>query len=218
MGRKLYMVWGSPPVNAVVMTAKALNVELELHEMDFEKQEVLQEWFLELNPSHTVPTLDDNGFILWDSHAILVYLAETYGKDTNLYSSDPKEKSRIQQILNLDCGTVFRRVSDAIRPVFYEDQKIISPKHLESVQEVYTSLERILKTSAFLANDRLTIADISVFSTVIIGNMFLPIDEHEFPNLKKWLVHLQTLDFYEAAKKGVEALKLGFRIKLGLDI
>lgn len=48
MGRKLYMVWGSPPVNAVLMTAKALNVELELQEIDFEKKEMLEDWFLQV--------------------------------------------------------------------------------------------------------------------------------------------------------------------------
>lgn len=71
-------------------------------------------FFLQLNPSHTVPTLDDNGYILWDSHAILSYLAETYGQNNNLFTNDPKEKHRILQILNLDCGTIFRRISDCI--------------------------------------------------------------------------------------------------------
>jgi len=46
---KLYMVWGSPPVNAVLMTAKALNLKLELREIDFTKQEYLEEWYLKVS-------------------------------------------------------------------------------------------------------------------------------------------------------------------------
>lgn len=50
----LYMVWGSPPVNAVLMTAKALNIDLELHEVDFKSNEYLSDWFLEVR------------FVIWD--------------------------------------------------------------------------------------------------------------------------------------------------------
>ncbi|KAL1502345.1 hypothetical protein ABEB36_007499 [Hypothenemus hampei] len=212
MVRKLYMVWGSPPVNAVLITARALNVNLDLHELDFAKQEHLQDWFLQINPSHTVPTLDD-GVILWDSHAILMYLAETYGKNSGLYSEKLEEKMKIFQILNLDCGTVFRKMSDCIKPIFYDNKKTLEPKALEAAKETYVVLERILKKNKFLVGDRLTIADISVFSSVAAQHIFLPIDEREFPNLNKWFIHFQSLDMTKAAEKGIEALKIGLQTK-----
>lgn len=48
MGKKLYITWGSPPVNAVLMAAKALSIDLDLHELDLSQQENLSEWYLKV--------------------------------------------------------------------------------------------------------------------------------------------------------------------------
>ncbi|XP_030753847.1 glutathione S-transferase 1-like [Sitophilus oryzae] len=216
MGKmKLYIVWGSPPVNSVLMTAKALNIELELHEINFEKREFNDEWFLKINPSHTVPTLDDDGFILWDSHAILIYLAETYGKNTQLYSDNIKTRALINQILNFDCGTLFRRFSDCTRPIFYDGKKSIEQKQLDNLKEAYSTLERILNSTKFLAGDNVTIADISVLSNILPGSVILPIDNEEFPKLKSWLIHLESTEFYKTGQKAYETFKRGYEYLLG---
>ncbi|XP_066258093.1 glutathione S-transferase 1-1-like [Euwallacea similis] len=212
MGLKLYMIWGSPPVNAVLMVAKALNLELELKELDFTRQEYLDDWYIKINPSHTVPALDDNGFIIWDSHTILMYLVETYGKSSELHYLNSTEKFRVLQVLNLDCGTVFRRMSDCLRPLFYENESFIGQKNIKDLKEVYEILDKILKGNKFLAGDRLTIADISVFSSVVIGNLFLPVEE--YVHLNKWLLEIQKMDLYAACEKGVEMIRTGLKIKL----
>ncbi|CAG9767476.1 unnamed protein product [Ceutorhynchus assimilis] len=215
MGKKLYIVWGSPPVNAVIMTAKALNVELELHEVDFANKEYLSHWYLKINPSHTVPALDDDGFILWDSHAILVYLAETYGKGSTLFSTEPKERYKILQMLNFDCGIVTKKMANCIWPLFYEDQTSIDPKQLEYLKDVHVVLERILKTTKYVAGERFTIADISIFSSLTIADMILPIQEDECPNLKKWFLDYKNSDLYKAGEKSIETTRLGLKFKLG---
>lgn len=60
-----------------------------------------------MNPQHTVPTLDDNGFIIWDSHAILVYLVDKYAKGNILYSDDVEVRAKINQRLHFDTGVAF---------------------------------------------------------------------------------------------------------------
>lgn len=85
------------------------------------------------------------------------------------------------------------------------------------MEEAYTFLERILKSSKYLASDKLTIADISVLSSVIVVNMFLPINKDQLPNLKNWFTDLQGQEFYKAAEKGIQAMKVAFKMKLGLD-
>ncbi|XP_066154049.1 glutathione S-transferase E14-like [Euwallacea fornicatus] len=212
MGLKLYMVWGSPPVNAVLMVAKVLNLDLELKELDFAKQENLDDWYIKINPSHTVPALDDNGFILWDSHTILMYLVETYGKSSELHYLNSVEKFRVLQVLNLDCGTVFRRMSDCIRPLFYENQTSIGQKNIKDLREVYKILDKMLEDHKFLAGDRLTIADISVFSSVVIGNLFLAVEE--YIHLNEWLLKIQKMDLYAACERGVEILRAALKAKI----
>lgn len=61
----------------------------------------------QLNPQHTVPTLDDNGIVLWDSHAINVYLVTKYGKDDSLYPKDFFKRAIVDQRLHFDSGVAY---------------------------------------------------------------------------------------------------------------
>lgn len=62
----LYFGKWSPPSSAVRMTAKAIGLDLNLHEINLLKKEHISEDYLKINPQHTIPVLDDNGFIVSD--------------------------------------------------------------------------------------------------------------------------------------------------------
>ena len=64
-----------------------LGLQYELRPVDLVKGEQRQPWFLELNPRGQVPTLEDDGTVVWDSMAVLVYLARKYGGEKWLPSS-----------------------------------------------------------------------------------------------------------------------------------
>lgn len=70
-----------------------------------------QSFFLQLNPQHTVPTLKDGDFAIWDSHAISAYLVDKYGKDDSLYPKDLQKRAVVDQRLHFDSGVVFPRLS-----------------------------------------------------------------------------------------------------------
>ena len=62
-----------------------------------------------MNPQHTVPTLvEDDGFVLWESHAIMPYLVDKYGKeDDPLYPKDLRKRATINQRLHFNNGVLF---------------------------------------------------------------------------------------------------------------
>ena len=61
-----YYFLASAPCRGPMMVAKALGVELNLKKIDLFKREQLKPEFLALNPEHTVPTLVDGDFVLWE--------------------------------------------------------------------------------------------------------------------------------------------------------
>lgn len=75
--------------------------------LDLIKGEHLNEEYLKINPQHTIPTLVDDDFVLWDSHAIAIYLVEKYGKDDSLYPKNLETRSKINQRLFFDASVIF---------------------------------------------------------------------------------------------------------------
>lgn len=103
------------------------------------------------------------------------------------------------------------------KPLFYENKTTINPDHLKSLEEVYSTLELILTSSQFLAGNRLSIADISAFSTIAVADLFLPIAE-SYPELERWSKFLRSQEWFEAAARGLAAVQLGLQTKLGPNI
>lgn len=68
--------------------------------------------FLKLNPEHTIPTLVDGDYVLWESRAIAAYLVNSKAPGHSLYPTDPKVRGRIDQKLYFDLGTLQKRGRD----------------------------------------------------------------------------------------------------------
>lgn len=92
------------------MLAKALGVQLNLKALNLQAKEHLTPEFLKLNPQHTIPTLVDNNFAIWESRAILGYLVEKYAKNDSLYPKDPQKRAVVNQRLYFDMGTLYQRL------------------------------------------------------------------------------------------------------------
>ncbi|ROT71142.1 glutathione S-transferase [Penaeus vannamei] len=84
----LYYMPLSPPCRSVLLTAKAVGVDLNLKLLDLMTKEQMKPDFVAINPQHSVPTMVDGDLKLWESRAICTYLASKYAKDDSLYPSD----------------------------------------------------------------------------------------------------------------------------------
>jgi glutathione S-transferase len=177
MAPTLYMIAPSPAVRAVQITASAIGLELNLKELDFMKGEHMQPEYLKLNPQHTVPTLvEEDGFTLWDSHAINVYLVSKYAKNDNLYPKDLKKRALVDQRLHFDTGVAFARGLPIVGAILRAGKTSLEDSEKESINQVYGFLEAFLDGKQYMAGDSVTIADYSLFATITGSNALVAID------------------------------------------
>lgn len=183
----LYNIDWSPPVRAVKVVAKLLGLELEIRDINLLEGEHLKEPFISLNPEHTVPTLLDGDFVIWDSHTICAYLVDKYGKDDELYPKDLQLRAKCNQRMFFDAASLFVRFRDCNYDIFIKGGKEPGQEKLEHFGKSYDILESFLKTDPFLVGDTLTIADITVAITILSMEYYVPIKADKYPKIVAWL-------------------------------
>ncbi|CAD7083146.1 unnamed protein product [Hermetia illucens] len=199
MGKPIiYGMDRGPTVRAVLLTAHAIGLDYELHEIDPHKNETKTEEFLKKNPQHTIPTLEDDGKCIWDSHAISTYLVSKYAKDDSLYPKDLYKRAVVDQRLHFESSVLSPRMF-----AFGAARKSTDPQVLEnartSVLEAYDFLEKFLGGNEYLAGDSLTVADFSILATFSTMISFVPAEQEKFPGLCNWLNRLTQLPYYQKA-------------------
>ncbi|KAL3277731.1 hypothetical protein HHI36_013072 [Cryptolaemus montrouzieri] len=194
-----YYIPASAPCRTVLLTAKALGVELNLKLTDLMKGEHLTPEFIEINPQHTVPTLVDNGFAVWESRVIATYLVSQYGKDDSLYPKDPKKRAIVDQRLYFDLGTLYARYADYYYPVYFGGAQTFDSSKMDKIKEAFQFLNVFLQNQDFVAGDHLTVADLSIVATVSTYEVS-GYDISAHPNVAKWYSKVKaTAPGYEEA-------------------
>ncbi|KAL1505845.1 hypothetical protein ABEB36_005308 [Hypothenemus hampei] len=203
----LYYLPGSAPCRAVLLTAKALDLELNLKLTDLMAGEHLTPEFVKLNPQHTIPTLSDNGFNLWESRAIITYLVNQYGKDDSLYPKDPKKRALVDQRLYFDIGTLYARFADYYYPVIFGSDTY-KPDKLEKINDGMKFLDTFLEGNKYVAGDNLTVADLSIVATISTYEA-VDYDLSPYKNITRWYANLKATvpGYKEANQKGLDDFK-----------
>ncbi|PVX29993.1 glutathione S-transferase family protein [Sphingomonas pokkalii] len=163
-----------------------LGVSYRVRAISLTDREQKQDWYVALNPNGRIPTLidhDANGFVVFESGAILLYLAEKFGR---FLSPDPEERSRAIQWLMWQMGglgpmmgqaTVFRRYFDPKLPAVID-------RYTRESERLFGVMDTHLASHAYLAGDY-SIADIACFAWVS-GRDWAGIDIAGFRHLARW--------------------------------
>ncbi|CAH2040854.1 unnamed protein product, partial [Iphiclides podalirius] len=203
----LYYVPGSAPCRAVLLTARALNLNLNLKLVDLHHGEHLKPEYLKLNPQHTVPTLVDDGLALCESRAIIAYLVNKYGRASGLYPDEPRARALIDQRLYFDIGTLYQRFADYFYPQVFAGVPADKDKRAK-VEDALVILNTFLEGQKYVAGAGLTIADLSLVASVSSFEAS-DIDFKKFPNVKRWYETVKSTapGYQEANEKGLDAFK-----------
>ncbi|KAG5679576.1 hypothetical protein PVAND_009136 [Polypedilum vanderplanki] len=200
----LYHFPPSAPSRVALLTIRNLNVDAEVKQVNLFAKEQLSPEFIKMNPQHTVPTLDDNGFYLWESRAIAQYLVETRGSsDSHLYPKDPKERALVNQRLYFDAGTLYPRVRAIAYPVLFLGEKKISDEKRNHILDAFTYMENFLEGRKWFCGDHLTIADLSLLAS-LSSIIHIGASLHNYPNLRRWYEQCADINGYEENDEGAK--------------
>ncbi|KTB62533.1 MULTISPECIES: glutathione S-transferase family protein [Pseudomonas] len=143
-----------------------------------------------LNRFGQVPVIDDNGTVLADSNAILLYLANQYGHGQWL-PSDPVGQARVQRWLSAAAGQLHAGPA-AARLALVFGAEVDTVTAISRSHALLKLVEEQLSQSRFLVGERPSIADVAFYTYVAHapeGNVSLA----DYPHVRAWLAGIEAL-------------------------
>lgn len=171
----------------ISIALEELGLPYRVNALKISTGEQKQEWYLALNPNGRIPTLvdhDNDDFVIFESGAILIYLAEKTGR---LMPSDPKGRSLVIQWLMFQMAGVGPMMGQANVFFRYAPEKIpfAIDRYQREVRRLLEVLERRLEKHEYLAGEY-SIADIAHWSWVH-GHDWSGVSIDGLTNLQRWL-------------------------------
>jgi glutathione S-transferase len=154
--------------------------------------------FLAINPHGRIPVIDDAGLVVWESHAIIRYLAARYGSAT-LWPPDAAERSFADRWMDWSATTLQRDFMDLFWGYYRTpDEARNWPRVrelMESCARHYRLLDRHLARQPYLAGDRFTMADVPA-GTTLYRYFGLDLERPYIPNVEAWFERLAARPAY----------------------
>jgi glutathione S-transferase len=185
----------------VSITLEELSIPYKVKEIDLIKGDQKKKSFLKINPNGRIPAIidrEENNLAIFESGAIMIYLAEKTGK---LLPSDPAKKSEVLQWLMFQMGGIGPMMGQA--NVFYryfpEKLQSVIDRYQNESKRLFTVIDKHLESNQYLAQD-FSIADIANWSWIRI-HKWSGVEIEDLPNLKRWM---DEINLRPACIKGVQ--------------
>lgn len=194
---RLYGFPPSPNTRKVLAVADHIGVPLELHMVDLTKGQSRTPDFLQINPNGRTPVLEDGGFRLWESNAILQYVAGQ--KRNDVWPDDLRVRADITRWqcwqlaqFNEGCGGLtFQNVVKPLVGLGAPDPVVVA-KSEEAFHRDAKVLDAHLAKHGYLANDALTLADFAVAAMLTYAEPArMPLDGYK--NVRDWRARMNEV-------------------------
>lgn len=187
---RLYTTRLSGHGHRVQLFLTMLDLPFEVVEVNMKAGDNRRPEFLALNPFGQVPVIEDGETVLFDSNAILVYLAKRYG-DPSWLPDDPQGAAAVQRWLSLAAGPIAygpcaaRLVTVFGAPLDHAFTQRVAVKLFDVIEGEFAN-------KRFAAGDTPTIADVAAYAYIAHapeGGISLD----PYPNLRAWLRRIEAL-------------------------
>ena len=195
--------WGTPNGRKVSIMLEELGLPYKVHAINILKDDQFKPEFIAINPNSKIPAIVDpdgpgGSLPLFESGAILIYLAEKHGR---FLPKDPRGRYITMQWLMFQMGGVgpmFGQTHHFLRSA-KEDVPYGKQRYHTETKRLYGVMNKRLGEAKYLAGNDYTIADIATFPWVSRFEWH-QVDLNEFPNVKRWFDEIAARP---AVKKGM---------------
>ena len=197
--------WGTPNGRKVSIMLEEISLNYRVHEVNIGKGDQHHPDFLSISPNNKIPCIVDSSgpdgspFSVFESGAILIYLAEKVGSD--LMPSDRVKRAITLQWLMFQMASVGPMLGQAHH--FLRNPKEIVPygqkRYRDETNRLYAVMDDHFEDSEYLSGDDYTIADIATYPWVARFEWH-QIELEEYVNVKNWFDRVGERD---AVKKGM---------------
>ena len=207
MAVDLYTGHGSPYGWRVWLALELKKVAHEVKILSFQAGDTRKPEFVALNPRHTVPTIVDDGHVLWESLAILEYLDERYDTGTKLYPGDAKNRARIRRLIQEMEGYLDKEGIDPITHEYFGKEG--AAPDLERVEKAKKRLAEELAYFAkeirgkYIAGDEPSAADLVLYpwygyvKRIAFRKPETKLTELVPPAMKAWAERIEAWPFFD---------------------
>lgn len=188
-------------VRKVLWTCAEINIPFDREDWGAGFKPTSSPEFLALNPNGMVPVIQDDGFTLWESNAIIRYLATRY-EAWVLYPTEARIRARIDQWTDWQASDLNRSWSYAFMSLVrdspaHQDPAALAAGCADWARHMQVLERQLASTGAYIAGDRFSLADIPIGLSV--NRWFeTPMEHPELPAVR---------DYYERLNE-----RVGFRL------
>ena len=196
---KLYGTPGSRALRSI-WAAEEVGIDYELIPTSFLEESKTSE-YLAINPNGRIPALVDGDLVLFESMAINLYLAKTYGG--KLYPSNPQDEARALQwtiwgMTELEPHLIPMVLHKMFLPEDQRDPAVVSKAEAE-VERPLAVLDAHVSDREYLLGGDFTIADLNLAGALSTAN-FVSFDFSKFENASRWMSRCAGRPSFERAR------------------
>jgi GST-like protein len=207
--------WPTPNGHKTAIMLEEVGLEYEVIPVNILAGEQFDPAFRKISPNHRIPAIVDTDgpggrpYSVFESGAILLYLAEKTGK---LWPRDIAQRYRVIQWLMFQMGNVGPMFGQ--NGYFHgycpEDVPLAKDRYLKMSRQLYGVLDQRLESSAYLAGQDYSIADVATYPwTTAVQRKMHRIDIEDYPHVKRWG---DAVSQRPAVQRGIGALEKDMKI------
>lgn len=196
---KIYDVPKSGHAHRVRLGAGLMRVPFELVAVANLEGERKGPEYLALNPLGQVPVITDGDFVVRDSNAILIYLAEKYASDSSWIPADLKLRTQMHEWLAVASGVMFRGPNMArLIKLFGHPGDYTAAAEVSGL--LFGIMDKHLSERTWLVGDTPSLADIACYSYVAVADEG-ELDLSSYDNIRTWLGAVEGLEGFVSIPK-----------------